>query len=159
MDDFRRACDQTLCAASSLGSACSGYTQLGSEPFAGQPTVVSWGSNRIDAFVRGTDNALWTKSWNGSAWSGYTQLGSQPIAGPLKGFVDLHTHPLSSLGFGGKLVYGGVDVGALLTADPDCHHNIRAQNMEQPLGHDNSTHCGVNICSNTCSYEIPNNVS
>src|SRR5439155_27283200 len=48
---------------------------------AGQPTVVSWRSNRMDAFVRGTDNALWTKSWNGSAWSGYTQLGSQPFAG------------------------------------------------------------------------------
>lgn len=33
---------------------------------------------------------------------------------PLRGFVDLHTHPLSYLGFGGKLIYGGVDVGSWL---------------------------------------------
>ncbi len=31
---------------------------------------------------------------------------------PLVGFVDLHTHPASYLGFGGKLIYGAVDVGA-----------------------------------------------
>ncbi len=34
-----------------------------------------------------------------------------PLA-PLNGFVDLHTHPASFLGFGGKLVYGPEDVGA-----------------------------------------------
>src|ERR1700733_1751726 len=27
----------------------------------------------------------------------------------LQGWVDLHTHPISNLGFAGKLVYGGVD--------------------------------------------------
>ena len=69
---------------------------------------------------------------------------------PLKGFVDLHTHPLSNLGFGGKLLYGGVDVGSLLPADPDCHHNVRATSIQQALGHDNSTHGGVNVFSNTC---------
>ncbi len=33
---------------------------------------------------------------------------------PLSGFVDLHTHPLSYLGFGGKLIFGAVDSDALL---------------------------------------------
>src|ERR1035441_7780014 len=61
------------------------------------------------------------------------------VAARLRGFVDLHTHPLSNLGFGGKLVYGGVDVGSLLPADPDCHHDVRATSMQQALGHDNST--------------------
>jgi microsomal dipeptidase-like Zn-dependent dipeptidase len=63
----------------------------------------------------------------------------------LRGFVDLHTHPLSNLGFGGKLLYGGVDVGSLLPADPDCKHNVRAGSMEQALGHDNSTHGGPGV--------------
>lgn len=67
-------------------------------------------------------------------------LGPQPGTGRIKGFVDLHTHPMANLGFGGKLLYGGVDVGSLLPADPDCNHNIRATSMEQALGHDGSTH-------------------
>jgi microsomal dipeptidase-like Zn-dependent dipeptidase len=63
---------------------------------------------------------------------------------PLSGFVDLHTHPLSSLGFAGKLVYGGIDFapdgGALLPADPDCNEDQRAKTLYQALGHDGSTH-------------------
>ena len=67
-------------------------------------------------------------------------LGPQPGTGRLKGFVDLHTHPMANLGFGGKLLYGGLDVGSLLPADPDCNHDVRATSMEQALGHDGSTH-------------------
>ena len=67
-------------------------------------------------------------------------IGPQPGTGRLKGFVDLHTHPLTNLAFGGKLLYGGVDIGSLLPADPDCNHNVRANSMEQALGHDGSTH-------------------
>ena len=72
-------------------------------------------------------------------------IGPQPGTGRLKGFVDLHTHPLSNLGFGGKLLYGGVDVGSLLPADPDCKHNARATSMQEALGHDNSTHGGPGV--------------
>jgi VCBS repeat protein len=77
---------------------------------------------------------------------------------PLKGFVDLHTHPLSTLGFGGKLIYGGVDVGSLLPADPDCNPRVRATSMEQALGHDKSTHGGHDFISNTCGDEIRKSV-
>jgi microsomal dipeptidase-like Zn-dependent dipeptidase len=64
-----------------------------------------------------------------------------PVPPPsLVGYVDLHTHPLANVGFGGKLLYGGVDVGALLPADPDCNANVRATSMQQALGHDGSTH-------------------
>jgi hypothetical protein len=73
---------------------------------------------------------------------------------PLKGFVDLHTHPLANLGFGGKLIYGGVDVGALLPADPDCHANVRAGSEQQALGHDKSTHGGHDFFSNPCGDEL-----
>ena len=33
---------------------------------------------------------------------------------PLRGYVDLHAHLLNHLGFGGKLLYGGTDVGVLM---------------------------------------------
>jgi hypothetical protein len=76
----------------------------------------------------------------------------------LRGFVDLHTHPLANLGFGGKLLYGGVDIGAMLPADPDCKQTRlfdkpptirRAPSVDIALGHDNSTHGGWGT-DNTC---------
>jgi microsomal dipeptidase-like Zn-dependent dipeptidase len=67
-------------------------------------------------------------------------LGPQPGATRLKGFVDLHTHPLANLGFGGKLLAGGVDVGSMLPTDPDCNQRVRATSMQQALGHDGATH-------------------
>jgi len=72
----------------------------------------------------------------------------------VRGFVDLHTHPVSHLGFGGKLLYGGIDVGSELPADPDCNHNVAAASVQQALGHDNSTHGGVNILNNQCGDYI-----
>ena len=75
-------------------------------------------------------------------------------SGRLRGFVDLHTHPMANLGFGGKLLYGGTDIGALLPADPDCHHNVRATSEQQALGHDKSTHGGHDFLNNTCGDEL-----
>jgi microsomal dipeptidase-like Zn-dependent dipeptidase len=82
--------------------------------------------------------------------------GSKPggTTAGLRGFVDLHTHPLSNLGFGGKLFYGGVDVGSLLPEDPNCHRDARASSMEQALGHDNSTHGGWGAFDNRCGDAI-----
>lgn len=79
----------------------------------------------------------------------------KPQAGTkLRGFVDMHTHPLANLGFGGKLLYGGVDVGSLLPADPSCNHNVHAASMEQALGHDKSVHGGWDLFSNGCGDEL-----
>jgi microsomal dipeptidase-like Zn-dependent dipeptidase len=75
-------------------------------------------------------------------------------SGRLRGFVDLHTHPMANLGFGGKLFYGGTDVGALLPADPDCHANARATSEQEALGHDKSTHGGHDFINNTCGDEL-----
>jgi len=72
----------------------------------------------------------------------------------LHGFVDLHTHPMANLGFGGKLLYGGVDVGSLLPSDPDCNNNVRAASEQQALGHDKSTHGGHDFLTNTCGDEL-----
>jgi len=63
----------------------------------------------------------------------------------LRGFADLHTHPMVNLGFGGKLVHGGLDVGSLLTIDADCNHNLRAKSIYQALDRDNGTHGGTGL--------------
>ncbi len=63
----------------------------------------------------------------------------------LRGFADLHTHPMVNLGFGGKLVHGGLDVGSLLTIDANCNHNVRAKSIFQALDRDNGTHGGVGL--------------
>jgi microsomal dipeptidase-like Zn-dependent dipeptidase len=98
--------------------------------------------------------------------SGYATVAVTTDTVPLTGFVDLHTHPLSNLAFGGKLLYGGtdfaVDGGALLPADPDCNllrgHYVRATSEQQALGHDKSTHGGYDFVSNPCGDEIRKSV-
>src|SRR5580658_2832935 len=65
----------------------------------------------------------------------------QQSPGALQGFVDLHAHPMSNLGFAGKLIYGGNDsVGALLPADPNCNEGVRSTCLSQALGHCGSVH-------------------
>src|SRR6266550_5203342 len=89
-----------------------------------------------------------------------TSYAQAPDKKPLTGFVDLHTHPLANLGFGGKLLYGGVDMGALLPADPDCKPRMHASNEQEALGHDKSTHggkvtgSGWNLSYNPCGDEL-----
>jgi len=70
-----------------------------------------------------------------------------PLAA-LWGWVDLHTHPMSNLAFGGKLFHGGPDAGSRLPAiqmpyDPQCRFDVRAINMEEALSDDAPTHGDV----------------
>lgn len=67
----------------------------------------------------------------------------------LSGWVDLHAHPMSYLGFGGKAIAGGVDVGSPLPVDARCNHNVIAASMEQALGNDNAVHGGWDL-DNSC---------
>ncbi len=94
-----------------------------------------------------------TRLATGAAWSGTARCrglvaySNPPVVVPttsarLYGFVDLHTHPVSNLGFGGKLLYGGVDVGALLPADSHCQHSVPATSEQEALGHDKTSHGG-----------------
>jgi hypothetical protein len=77
-----------------------------------------------------------------------------PSREPLSGFVDLHTHPVANVGFGGKLVYGGVSVGALLPRDPNCEWRVRATSEDQALGHDRAVHGGWDPLNNNCGDTI-----
>ncbi len=74
---------------------------------------------------------------------------TRSLPNSLRGYADLHTHPMVNLGFGGKLIHGGVDVGSLLPADSDCNHNVRAKSIAQALGNDKSTHGGPGL-ENPC---------
>ncbi len=63
----------------------------------------------------------------------------------LRGWVDLHTHPMSNLAFGGKLFHGGPDAGSLMPAiqmpyDPQCRFDVRAVNVLEALSDDAPTH-------------------
>jgi microsomal dipeptidase-like Zn-dependent dipeptidase len=71
----------------------------------------------------------------------------------LRGFADLHTHPMINLSVGGKLVHGGTDVGSLLPADSKCQQKVRAKSIAQALGTDNSTHGGWGL-DNGCGDDI-----
>jgi microsomal dipeptidase-like Zn-dependent dipeptidase len=86
--------------------------------------------------------------------SGSLGTDSNTASTKLRGFVDLHTHPLSNLAFSGKLVYGGVDVGSTLPADPNCNRRATASSIDQALGHDGSTHGGYNAVNNQCGDSL-----
>lgn len=62
----------------------------------------------------------------------------------LRGWVDLHTHPMSNLAFGGKLFHGAPSVGSLMPAvqmpyDPECRFDNRATNIAEALSQDGPT--------------------
>jgi microsomal dipeptidase-like Zn-dependent dipeptidase len=72
------------------------------------------------------------------------------VAELLSGWVDLHTHPMINLAFGGKLIHGGVDVGSLLPSDNTCATHVRATSMAQALGDDRPSHGGWNLVNFPC---------
>lgn len=74
-----------------------------------------------------------------------------PTPTPLKGFVDMHTHPMSHLGFGKRLLYGAPDIGSIVPAGTrNCNpEDFRATNINEALGNCTSAHGGWGI-NNTC---------
>ena len=72
------------------------------------------------------------------------------VAELLSGWVDLHTHPMINLAFGGKLIHGGVDVGSLLPADTSCGIRVRATSIAHALGNDSPSHGGWNLVNFPC---------
>ncbi|MCB1037359.1 MAG: hypothetical protein KDD47_26245, partial [Acidobacteria bacterium] len=74
----------------------------------------------------------------------------------LRGFVDLHTHPMNHLAFGGKLFHGGPDAGVLMPAKMiGCGQSEprRARTVAEALGTDNATH-GAWGLDNDCGNEL-----
>lgn len=69
---------------------------------------------------------------------------------PLRGWVDLHTHPMVNLTFSGKLVHGAPDVGSLLPTDVHCKNDVRAKSIQEALSDDSPSHAGWNLFHLTC---------
>jgi microsomal dipeptidase-like Zn-dependent dipeptidase len=85
----------------------------------------------------------------------------------LRGFVEMHTHPMAHLGFGGKMIHGAPGVGVLMpagaiyypagtgqsgsTCNPD---RERAASVSQALGSCYSTHGGHDFYKNKCGNHI-----
>ena len=71
--------------------------------------------------------------------------------GELRGYVDLHTHPMSHLGFGRKALHGAPDVGIIVPKGTlRCDdHDRRASSMAEALGGCGPTHGGWGL-DNQC---------
>lgn len=85
----------------------------------------------------------------------------------LKGFVDLHTHPMSHLSVGGKLMHGAPDIGILMPAGAifyprgqglsgsTCNEKARdAASVEEALGSCYSSHSGYDAFKNKCGNHV-----
>ncbi len=72
----------------------------------------------------------------------------------LSGYVDMHTHPMSYLGFGRKAMHGAPDIGCIIPAGTrDCNPTLyRAKSAADALGHCNSTHGGWGIDNGCGDY-------
>jgi microsomal dipeptidase-like Zn-dependent dipeptidase len=70
----------------------------------------------------------------------------------LWGFADMHTHPMSNLGFGGHLVYGAPDIGSLVPVGTyKCNtKEFRAKTMEEAMGDCSSSHGMQGAFTNKC---------
>ena len=77
-----------------------------------------------------------------------------PIRPTLRGWVDLHTHPMAHLGFGGHLIVGGPDVGSLIPKITCNRQNQRAGSIADALPNSNPTHGGPGLFDNPCGDEI-----
>ncbi|WP_284620583.1 RICIN domain-containing protein [Aquabacterium humicola] len=100
-----------------------------------------------------------TPVWMWSATSAAAQrwlLESAGAGTALSGFADLHTHPMSHLAFGGKLIHGAPDVGTLMPAIPSgngCRHYERPTTIGEALPSDRATHGGWGF-DNTCGDDL-----
>src|SRR5579884_1975069 len=76
-----------------------------------------------------------------------------PAPAPLSGWADLHAHPMTNLGFGGKLIHGGVDEQSILPANHSCQPWQHAGTAVEALGDDRPTHGGWDV-----SFQCGNNL-
>lgn len=84
--------------------------------------------------------------------------GPSPIATPplLSGWVDMHTHPMSHLAFGKRLLHGAPDIGSIIPRGTrNCNPtDFRATTITEALGNCNGTHGGWNPTNNSCGDTV-----
>jgi microsomal dipeptidase-like Zn-dependent dipeptidase len=72
----------------------------------------------------------------------------------LKGWADLHTHPMIHLAFGGKLIYGAPDLQTQVPTNHACQNMLPAGSLPEALGDDRPTHGGHDFLHFPCGDEI-----
>ena len=105
----------------------------------------------LDVKAAATSNGTKVWMWNSNpGLAQYWKFESAGDGNPLAGIVDMHTHPMSHLGFGRKAMHGVPDIGSIIPAGTgDCNpRDFRARSIEEALGHCNSTHGGF-------GFEVP----
>lgn len=169
--------DPRWAGATSLGGysrvRLEGYVYATSQPGLA-PLRSLWSPSREDNYastdprlqvdlVRDPDPGEGTVSIEGGRYTHYRVEGFMfppadlpPSRGSLRGLVDMHTHLMSHLGFGRKLIHGAPDVGSILPAGTrECNPGeLRATSIGQALGHDNATHGGHDFFNNTCGNHL-----
>lgn len=121
-----------------------------------------WGHINVDDFRFETEDPIRRQAdghpallkierGGGSVWVDYDA--------PLWGAADLHTHPMSHLSMGRKLMHGAPDVGSLIpkgtrVRGSGCNtRDLRATTVAEALGDCNATHGGWGT-DNTCGDHI-----
>jgi microsomal dipeptidase-like Zn-dependent dipeptidase len=114
----------------------------------------TWGHPGSYIEMQNDGNLVVFSPTNVPLWASNTQAANLPS---LTGWFDLHTHPLGYLGFGGKLIYGGVDIGSMLppVSPPpfaSCNTTTVAGSETDALSDENQVHGGYgfdNACGDT----------
>ena len=91
---------------------------------------------------------------NGSKFNVVVVPGGNTTPSGLRGWVDMHTHPMSHLGFGRKAMHGAPGIGCIIPAGTyNCNPTeFRATSIGQALGNCNSTHGGWGIDNGCGDY-------
>ncbi len=92
-----------------------------------------------------------------TAYAVNLRFAQQPVV-TLRGWVDLHTHPMIHLAFGGKLVHGGVDEKSRLPTNVRCQDWQEAGSVANALSDDRPSHGGWDLFSFPCGDEIRKNI-
>jgi microsomal dipeptidase-like Zn-dependent dipeptidase len=101
--------------------------------------------------ANGQPAVLRTNINNQSLWTDYDA--------PLWGAADLHTHPMSHLSMGGKLMHGAPDIGSLIPAGMlkignGCNaRDVRATSLAEALGECSASHGGWGV-DNSCGDHL-----
>lgn len=123
----------------------------------------AWGHINVDDIRFETADPRSAVSATGRPLLLQTTINGQPVwtdyEARLWGAADLHTHPMSHLSMGGKLMHGAPDVGSLIPPGMQkmgsgCNpQGLRATSVAQALGDCSATHGGWGI-DNSCGDHI-----
>ncbi len=159
---FKHSKDLLVFATQNWGWGNSGSAEQTAGPYNDSP-ISAWFNTY---FTNG--NAIYNPKANapmpvGAKFNVVAVGVSTPPINTLSGWVDMHTHPMSHLGFGKRLMHGVPDIGSIIPAgtrfkgfnafEKECNTvDERATSIEQALGTCNATHGGWGVENDCGNY-------